>query len=251
MDKEPRKATDVLLELESKISTLLAMIRNQDLNLKLISNKLNSVIDKLEQDSNTSTKITVEAINEANFINEKLIEDESSKNIPVDSDFNIALDSSPQGFRRTSRPETFSGDNMYLKRKEDSPANLHVQVPKFDTDVPEIKVPSEESNISQSFSSTKQTPSSTSIPIIQRVVDKNGKSIFLADVEVINLETNSSIFKTRTNGTGKWMASLSVGNYKIIVRKRESLTKERLESTQIVQIDGTQSPFELSTLIIR
>ena len=45
MSNEPRKATDVLLELEAKINLLLDIVRSQDLNIKVLSNKLNVFID--------------------------------------------------------------------------------------------------------------------------------------------------------------------------------------------------------------
>jgi hypothetical protein len=58
-------------------------------------------------------------------------------------------------------------------------------------------------------------------------------------------------FKTRTNGTGKWMASLALGNYRVTIRKHDSATNTKLEATQDIQVDGTQSPLELQALIIR
>lgn len=263
MEKEPRKATDVLLDLESKVDLLLSLIQSQDLNIKLLSNKLNSVIEKLDKPINSNQKITVEAVSyENNFSNENidLSSDESfnsdTKNIPVSTDFNLPVDSSPQGFRRTSRPETYSGDNMYLN-KEDNSKIFPLQIPKI-PDTPEIKL---ESNLkdkpskAESKKVNKPTIQSNNeiainVPVLQRVVDKNGKSIFLADVEIMN-SSGESVVKTRTNGTGKWMASLPIGEYKVFIRKRESVTKEKMESIQSITVNGTQSPLELSMIIMK
>lgn len=248
MEKGPRKATDVLLDLESKIDNLVHIIRSQDLNIKLLSNKLNLIIEKLEGSKDDSKKITVEAVNSLPLNNNSFIPEE--KNIPVSSDFNLSLESNPQGFRRTSRPETYSGDDMYLKKEEKT---FPVQVP----ELPEVVV---NNNIKSKPEAVKPTPISNtedenvstanSVPVVQRVVDKNGKSVFLADVEVNDLN-GKSISKTRTNGTGKWMVPLAIGTYKVIIRKRESLTKEKLESIQSVTVDGKKSPLELQTLIIK
>ena len=249
MEKEPRKATDVLLDLESKIEILLAIVKSQDLNIKLLSNKLNSVMEKLEQYTSTPSKITVEAVESKD---DRFFQEDENKQIPVSSDFNLSVDTNPQGFRRTSRPETYSGDNMYLARQEPIMPSAPIQIPSIPTGSPEVKVSDEQPiiNQSQNKKTNKKEPSKGSVPVIQRIVDKNGKSVFLADVEVMD-SSGASIFKTRTNGTGKWMASLPIGNYKVLIRKRESVTKEKMESVQSIEVDGLQSPLELQTMIIR
>jgi hypothetical protein len=261
LEKEPRKATDVLLDLESKIETLLQVVRSQDLNIKLLSNKLNLVMEKIEKQPPAAPKIMVEAVNSLptptfSEVPEPAVE---QKNIPVSSDFNIPTDNTPQGFRRTSRPETFSGDNVYLKSGGDSTTRFPMQLPKLPADrvankPAEVVVTAQEINekpAPEAKKASKQNEVTGSVPVVQRIVDKNGKSIFLAEVEVLDLSTTEPVFKTRTNGTGKWMASLPVGSYKVIIRKRESVSKEKLEAEQDIHIDGTQSPLELQTMIIR
>lgn len=226
---EPRKASDIILELESKINSLLELIKSQDLNIKILSNKLNSVMEKL--DKKPEPKIIVESVNTLPTSNEQIF---------VSSENKLPLEESPSGFRRTSRPETYSGDNVYLKEK-----------PKKNIEVtPEIVVPSEK-NPTETMVPVKYDASLNAVPVMQRVVDRNGKSVFLADIEIFNSDDESSVFKTRTNGTGKWMASLVPGNYRIALRKRESLTKEKLEVNQNLQIDGSKSPLELQTIIIK
>ena len=89
------------------------------------------------------------------------------------------------------------------------------------------------------------------IPVSQRCVDKNGKSIFLANVEIIDMATSQTIFKTRTNATGKWFASLGIGAYRVTIRKMESVTKEKIEAVQDIQVDGSKSKLELPMLIIK
>ena len=94
-------------------------------------------------------------------------------------------------------------------------------------------------------------PTGNSIPVVQRIVDKNGKSVFLADVEIYNSANMESVAKVRTSGNGKWSAPLSVGKYRVVIRKRESLTKEKIEITQDITVDGTQSLLELPMMIIK
>lgn len=246
MEKEPRKATEVLLELEQKINTLLNIVRNQDLNLKLLSNKLNSLLEK--QDKEKSNKIIVEAVNNLPqaFVPEK--------NIAVSAEDALLLESSPKGFRRTSRPETFAGDNSFLQKNQATntvtfpmqlPANVAAEVV-----VPDIATSNKIADKKEAAKNALKKPETT-IPLIQRIVDKTGKSVFLADIEIINAENSESVTKTRTNGTGKWMTTLPLGNYKIFVRKRESLTKEKVETVQEIQVDGTKSPLELPMMILK
>jgi len=233
---EPRKASDVLLELENKIDALLGIVRTQDLNLKLMSNKLTELMSSYQKPS--APNIKIEAVNTANVPASFKQPAQPEKNINISSEFNLPLDESPKGFRRTSRPETYAGDET-RPNKPETPV-VHK--------VPKINVPAKVTS-----TKTEEVPVATGnvVPVVQRVVDKNGKSVFLADVEIINLETNQTIHKVRTNGAGKWMSSLNVGSYRTILRKRDSVTKDKLEIIQDIQVDGTMSPLELKVLIMK
>jgi Tfp pilus assembly major pilin PilA len=249
MSQEPRKATDIILELESKINTLLSICRNQDLNIKLLSNKLNSLmekINKLDKGASTSNKIVVEAVN---TVTHPSVPNE--KNIPISSENKILLEEQPLGFRRTSRPETFAGDDKYLnKNNASNQVVFPMQLPSMKDTPAEIIVPDQPKEAAKKENKVIAAADS-SVPVVQRVVDKNGKGIFLADVEIVNAESLETVSKTRTNGSGKWMASLPLGNYKVTVKKRESLSKEKAEVNQNVQIDGTRSNVELPVMILK
>tara|TARA_R110000868_G_scaffold99024_4_gene272654 strand:- start:13220 stop:13930 length:711 start_codon:yes stop_codon:yes gene_type:complete len=233
LNSEPRKASDVLIDLESKINVLLQLVRSQDLNIKILSNKLNSLLE------NTKTNVNATA--------ENLSFEDDSKKIYVSSDGNLPLDNFPSAIRRNSRPETYS-----------STSNNEVQVNKEAEVIVNIKDNSIKNGFIKLDPDKKTQPlidkdrnDHLVIPVHQRVVDRNGKSIFLADVEVVNLETNNVIFKTRTNGTGKWMASLSPGNYNVIIQKRESVSKEKIKTEQLITVDAGTSLVELQMIILK
>src|SRR5579885_316769 len=283
MGQEPRKATDVLVELESKVDVLLDIVRAQDLNIKILSNKLNSVMEQLSKAPATPPKITVEAVqakppvvigpdHPANpFVQMPAADPERA--IPIPAESKLPDTSKPQGFRRNSRPETYAGDNAVLPHGEQEhrmPMQLpkappgrggEVIVPPPPGRQPQQTSPQNQPAVVVQPPGPRQPPqiaqqptqpkSAGAIPVMQRVVDKNSKSVFLADVEITDLSTNQQVFKTRTNGTGKWMASLGIGAYREVVRKRESLTKEKIEALQDIQVDGTQSPLELPLMIIK
>ena len=89
------------------------------------------------------------------------------------------------------------------------------------------------------------------IPVTQRCVDKNGKSIFLAGVSIINIDSGQSVFQGRTSGTGKWSAPLSIGSYRVTVSKQGSSIREKIEAVQDVHVDGSKSPLDLPRMIIK
>ncbi len=281
MSQEPRKATDLLLDLESKVNTLLDLIRSQDLNNKIISNKLNDIIVRLEKQQTSQPKFTVEAVQNIplpspnlppGFI--QMPAGDPERNIPFMAENSLPQETSPKGFRRNSRPETFA--------KEDFPAyngdkTLPMQMPKMPQNRPgpgqmvpppgrstnpdpEIVAPLSATSNSkmsapQSLPMIEQQPMPSfiqgQIPVAQRCVDKNGKSIFLAEVFITDLNTNQQVLKTRTHGNGKWMASLGPGIYRVEVSKRESLTKEKLQAIQDIKVDGNVQKLDLPTLIIK
>lgn len=265
MERETRKATDVLLEIESKVNVLLEIIRAQDLNIKVLSNKLNDLAGQLKQQQSGPPKITVETVQSATPPSmpigfNQLPPGEPERNIPVTAESKLPQSNNPQGFRRTSRPETFidkkiSGDDVYINKPMEEVV-MPIQMPPGRSAAESIPTTN---NINKKQVTTqntgvelKPTPQGQ-IPTIQRIVDKNGKSIFLADVEITDLSTGQLFFKTRTNGNGKWMASLMVGAYQVKISKRglESTNKAKIEALQDIQVDGSQSPLELPMLIVK
>lgn len=300
---EPRKATDVLLDLESKVSMLLDIIRAQDLNIKVLSNKLNDVIGRLDKQQAGPPKIVVETVRTPSAppimppTFTQIPAGDPERNIPVTAESKLPQAEVPQGFRRNSRPESYAGDNAYLPhQQQQQEVKMPVQLPKMPPGRqganvappgrgPEssVVIPPEATANPRNKKGVMAGPAPKgspfapagspnpmmapppppedmeppmqhapgNIPVMQRCVDKNGKSIFLADVEIIDLSTGQPFFKTRTNGTGKWMASLGIGAYRVTISKRASQNKEKLEAVQDIQVDGAQSPLELPMMIIK
>lgn len=227
---EPRKASDVLIDLELKINTLLQLVRSQDINIKILSNKLNALLD-----SKPIENISMESENITN-------------KIQISAEDKLPIEQFPPALRRNSRPETYNSSNndQFTDYKPTSDAEVIVDF----KDKPikngfvKLDLPNEEVN-------DKNDQNHMVIPVHQRVVDRNGKSVFLADVDIINLDNNKSVFKTRTNGTGKWMASLNPGNYNIIIQKRESVSKEKVKIEQSLTILPDSSLIELQMIILK
>jgi len=229
---EPRKASEVILSLENKVDILLGLVRSLDLNIKVLSNKLNQLLAKQET---SSPKIVVEA---ANVALPALSSFNSERDVLISPEDSSLMEVNPKGFRRTSRPETFSGDDIYLNRESK-------EAPKAEAIVPRPK--DKPSNTPKSVPNT--SPPASIVATMQRII-RGGKSVFMADVEITNM-TTGKVEKSRTNAVGKWNAPLQPGGYRIVVRKQEIASKEKFEIEQNIQIDGKQSPLELPPLIVK
>lgn len=278
MEQEPRKATDVLLSLENKVDTLLNIIKAQDLNIKVLSNKLNAVMEQMAKQPAAPPQIRVEAVQAPLPANPfvQMPAGDPEKNIPVMAESKLPSSSAPGAFRRNSRPETYQGDDAILPHADEG-HRMPLQIPKMPSGPAPTQMPpgarpppgrgAGNEVVVQPTKKQSSAPPRTEtftdlppeeqakvargmIPVQQRVVSGTGKSVFLAQVEITNVQTNE-ITKTKTTGNGKWMTTLGIGAYRVVITKRESLTKESLNATQDIQVDGSQSPLELPLLIIK
>jgi hypothetical protein len=244
---EPRKASDVILDLEVKIDALLNLARSQDLNIKILSNKVNLLSEKLNAVQTQPTSIAPRfkaEVADAPLPTASIFRDYESdeKNIPVNSESTFKVDESPKGFRRTSRPETYSGDDSYLPERKQSANEKPAEV---------IVQPKKQEQIKRQERPENKTPMTNVIPVQQRMVDKTGKSIFFANVEVTNVTNGEVVYRGRTTGAGKWMASLAPGRYKVHMKHQEKLSNQKLEAIQEIVVDGTTSPLELPMVIVK
>lgn len=222
MSEENRKATDILLSIESKLEALLNYHKSQDLNLKTLSNKINNLsevkqplIQKNESNNNVFA-VTAEAVDVAPFVT-------ANKSLPQP----LSMEDSIIGIRRSSRDQL--DDKTEFKDYD-----RHVIHTKN-----ELPILSKEKSVEVKH-----------VQITQRVVNKNQQSVFLAEVEIKDLDDNL-VSKTRTNSVGKWSATIPSGKYRVSVNKKESSSKQKIEALQDIYIDGSKSIDTLPDLIIK
>lgn len=246
-ENKQRKATDVLLELEEKLDLVITYLRTQDMTIKLLSNAVNELKAELSKLSPNAPRPTIEAVN---LVNNNQISPPSNS-IMVTSASNLPIEQAPKGFPRTSRPETYAGDDSYLNSPK-MPLQMP-KLPKAEIVVPDVAT---KQNISQPPQKQKptqqpQTQKGSVINVEQRIVNRDSKSVFLADVEIFDIDSGEKVHKTRTNGTGKWMAALPVGKYRVVIRKREPVMKTNVEVSQEIVVDGNESPLRLQMMIFK
>lgn len=236
-----RQISEVILELESKVDLLLTLMRSLDLNTKINSNKLSALSDEIN-----SIKDSIKETPKNTSIASKISVSGKTPDFELLPDTMVTMETEPKGFRRGSRPETYAEEETYLNKSLGAPvARFTSTAPK--TAQAEIVVPLQASQktVTEETKISLPTQARNDVQVMQRVVDKNNKSIFLADIEIIDKTTMTNLPKTRTNAAGKWSASLPIGDYKIFVRRRDPQTREKMEIIQDINVDGTQSPVEL------
>lgn len=95
-----------------------------------------------------------------------------------------------------------------------------------------------------------EVKSGKKVPVQQRLVDQNGKDLFLAELQIMDVEKKNLIAKVRTNAAGKWQAALQPGRYSIQIVKTDSSTKKKYEATNDVNIPNIDAVFTLPTFIM-
>lgn len=267
MDNGSRKASDILLDLENKLNQLISMVHAQDLNLKILSNKLNMVMEKIKESpapSSSAVNPYTVAADEGKMSNTLLQNRVAPPQMIKVSPERLPMEENPQpqqNTRRTSRPET-TGSNRQSPQPFQAPRKVGIQDPRPPdmsqyqshteaTARPSHDAPESAETQFQAFEnlSPAQADVTNKVAVTQRITEKSGKSVFLAEVEIFD-ESGSQIFKTRTNGVGKWQASLPIGNYRVKIGKRESVTKQKIEKLQSITVDGRVSQLILDQIII-
>ena len=240
---EPRKATDILLAIEAKLDTALAAIRAQDLNQKIMSNKLNELLAKIDSVEAAEQPVMAKPFVEAPIVTS------------TDPELSIKVEAEQLGFRRTSRPETYATPTLLNEVRKPAPPPPAEPVPPPVISRPPPPSEEEWKTISMpalpKMKSEEASSNIGKVAVEQRSVDKNGKAVFLANIEITDKETNKVESKTRTTSVGKWQAVLPPGIYNVKITKSESVSKQKIEVNQEITIDGNTSTQTLPLLMVK
>ncbi len=241
---EPRKASEIILSLENKIDILMATIKSMELNIKILSNKLNLLSEKIDATPREQPK----AASVGKF--------EAVDMVPVEYPIEEVLEQNPQGFRRTSRPETYQKSNDILENGVLAP----VQVPFLNTKIPvqpQINKEVEPTVVFKNYEEKVVSPTevkidtnnSQVIAVSQRVMDSTNKSLFLASVKVYNSQNDViSPSDLKTDHMGKWKMILTPGKYTVEVNKLSGKDRVELQKKVSIEITGKEKEVILPTL---
>lgn len=200
-----RKATDVLLQMESSINTLLGYVRNQDHMIKMLLQKIS------------------------------LLE----KQITVNFDKPAPAPSQPQA--KPLMPGLKSGvilGQSGLKHVEvEAKSEEELEFPVVEVPAPQGK------RRSGRYVSEPNVNSNKPIPVQQSVVYPDGKNVCLANVEIF--QEDKLVKKTRTNASGKWITSLEPGVYTVCVFKQSVANKPEVNLSFEIDVHPSDGPIEL------
>jgi hypothetical protein len=99
-----RKASDILLDLEAKIDQLTSMLHAQALDIRILSNKLNKLLEQKELPPAPPPVATSYAASADNGkMHNVLIQ---NRGVPIKVSDQLPMQDTPQGIRRNARPET-------------------------------------------------------------------------------------------------------------------------------------------------
>lgn len=216
-DNDKRKATDILLSLEAKISAMDGRFRNTENLLKILLSRINTVF-KQPQAPQELPKV----INKDNF-------DLRPKTSAFES---IAQKNGVE----VEESDIEEEDGLFVARPADLSADPSGE------DMLEAVVRS--NTRGQRGPKIKEKKCSVS-----QLINRGETPLFLANVEILD-ENGTVINQGRTNSKGRWMIALAPGEYQVHVLKRfpPDSGRKPVDVTYSISVPPSDKPMELDQL---
>ena len=216
-----KKISEIIIELNDKTDKILQNLVNQDLLLKTIVKRLNSISLLLNND-----KISNNISNEISQLTEEI------KSIP--------------SILTTSTHTYVDEKSNEIEVKET-----------IQTDPNLIRVPGMKEGIflhKDTGIVHKKTirGHQYAVPVQQKLLYSDGTPITMANVELLSEETGSlvSVKKLKTNATGKWTTNIQPGSYVVKVFKNKNHNREEVRHLADIVVPEDKSGTQLQDLII-
>lgn len=207
---EEKKVTEVIQEIKIEVTEILAHVRNIDLKYTLVLDRLNKLVSAAPKSSVPVTPTAIKLIPES----PEIIFPEYQPN--KTSDLKSKLQSALEQAQQDQEVE----DQITVATQQDGKRrNLRQH---------------SENQIRQ-------------IPVHQRIIYPDGKPVYMANVEIFEATTQNVVKQTKTNQVGKWLASLSPGEYQIKIFKGGNSLKGKVELNYRVTIPNQDSTVDLGT----
>ncbi len=214
---EEKKITEVIQEIKMEVDEVLAYIRNMDLKYTLILDRLNRLTSPINNTLSNSVKS--QSSKEFSKESPEIIFPEHSPVIKSDSSLKSKLQSALEQAQQDQEAE----DQITVATQQDGKRR-------------NLRQHSENQN--------------RQIPTHQRIVYPDGKPVYMANVEIIDLITQNLVKQTKTNQTGKWLASLVPGEYQVKISKGSNSLKSKVELDYRVTIPNQDSTVDLGTKMV-
>lgn len=217
-EQRPKKASELLLEIDEKINRIVQITSLYDHNIKMILSKVNTDHALLQL---IAAKLGLEEENQQinNLKNPNVV------SIPAGIPIEVATEI--KGQRRTNRP-TVSEQSTTI--------------------FPEYQSPEPPPQQELADQAKKTSTVERKIPVVQRI-QRNNKDVFMADVKIF--AGNEQIFKGRSNATGKYQCLLAPGKYVVKVSKTDPTTKQLIEQGQEITVPLSEGAFTLPNFVLK
>jgi hypothetical protein len=235
---DKRSATDILLDIDARLSTLDKRVQNSENLLKILLSRLNTALSSgvsinsqpQVQQPPQPTSYVPAVVNKDNF-----------NSRPKTSKFAEAAAGHGVDIKDDIEPiDPFESDefkNQLVARP--------LQSNKNDEDAADmLEAPSRGNSRGQRGPKTKGIKCSVS-----QSLTRDDSPLYLANVELLD-EDGSLINQTRTNTKGRWMMALGPGSYQVHVLKRfpPDSGKKLIDITYPIVIPPSDKPMELNPL---
>lgn len=214
---EEKKVTEVIQEIKSEVSEILNHIKNMDFKYTLLLDRLNKLI----------TSQTV-----------------PSKILPQQS---ISVDNAEMIFPEYHPPAQKSPFEQTTNLKSKIQLALE-QAQKEQDESEQLSVEKHQDGKRRNLRQHAETQI-RQIPTQQRITYSDGKPVFMAGVEIYDVNQNL-VKQTKTNQVGKWLAPLAPGEYLVKINKGSGPLKPKVELSYRVAIPNQDSTVDLGTKMV-
>jgi hypothetical protein len=217
MDEEKRLATDILLSIEAKLITLEKRQQNSENILKILLNKLNRIPSVLPPPSKLFDGV---ASSDSDTINKDNFDNRPKTN-------RFAEIAASQGITIDER------QGALIAKPADNPGEMSESTLRL-------------ASRGQRGPKPKGQKSS-----VTQVLNRGNDPLFLANVEVLD-NKNELVSQTRTNTKGRWLMTLTPGDYNIHVTKRfpPESGRKSVDTTYQITVPISETPLELDPILI-
>lgn len=148
-----------------------------------------------------------------------------------------------QKFSTSSVFEKSSEEIVFPEEETQPKSKLQIAL-----ELDEEKQLEEDANISIGRRSRTEEPSMRKIPVSQRIIYKDGKNVYMANVEFFNSE-KKLVKKTRTNASGKWIVALPPSSYVVKITKAATSVKTKVDLLYTIVVTESDKQIELEEKI--
>ncbi len=235
-----RQATDVLLNIEKQNLEILGYLKNQDMLIKTLMNRLVVIEQRYVQPSSLASSVPTTTPPHG-VITPKIKEDQK-----------------PHSQLPGLKP------GVVIKGQDN---NKQIVKPLNQQESSNVDFPSYEptQSLSQELSSSLEIETfpigkrrdaryveENGITVQQKVLYPDGKSVSAARVEIFTKMPNSEnlilVQNKKTNATGKWTGQLPAGNYLIKVFKKGTSTTPNVDAQQSVVVPNSDDAVQLKPI---